>query len=121
MAGSSNKMLSSTPLIAVATASHAACTVTVTAPSNPKMAIYLDGIIISANAAPSAAVAATVTGPSATLTLYLPASAFAPIGFGFGTHPIPCAASTNLVVSVPDLGATPVLCSVVVLYHIDTL
>ena len=121
MSGSANKMLASSPLVAVATASHAACVVTVTAPSKPNMAIWLDGVIISANAAPAAAVAATITGPSSTLTLYLPASAFAPIGLGFGTHPIPCLSATNLVVTVPDLGATPVLCSVVVLYHIDML
>lgn len=111
---SANALLSGPVRVACATATAGVATVTITAPK-PGQKIFLNGLVVSASAAPAAAVEATVTGPEQTLKIEIPAAAFGPIGFGFGTHAVPCAESANLVVSVPSLGAG-VLCSVIVTY-----
>lgn len=98
-------------------AADTAAVVTVTAPTQPGRVIYFYGAIFSASAAPAVAVAATITGPGVTPTLNIPAAAFAPIALMLGTHPLKCAAGTNLVVTLPALGGTTVG-SVIVFYKI---
>lgn len=114
-----NAMLSGPIRVKVATATAGACTVTITAPKVGQT-IFLNGVIISASAAPAAAVEATITGPEVVMPIEIPAATFGPIGFGFGTHYVPCLQSANLVVTVPSLGSG-VTCSLIVTYAFGDL
>lgn len=98
-----------------APASNTAAVVTIAAPNNGKT-IFLTGVIFSADAAPAGARTATVAGGDATLSFYIPASAFAPIMVPFGSHPVKIAAGSDAVVTLPALGAG-VNGSTVVLYY----
>lgn len=100
-------------------AADTAAVVTVTAPTTPGRVIYFYGCILSASAAPGAAVAATITGTGQTQTMRLPASATAPIVMLMGGHPLKCLAGTDLVVTLPALGGTTVG-SVIVYYRIGS-
>lgn len=111
---SSNAMLSGPIRVAQATATAGNAVVTIPAPI-PGQTIFLNGIIISANAPATVAAEVSIAGPEVTMLIEIPAATFAPIGFGFGTHYIPCKGSTNLVVTVPTLG-TGVKCSLIVTY-----
>lgn len=111
-----------------AKATHAAATVTISKPSATTAAnqrtIYITGFILSASAAPTATAEATLTGPTTsdgttadTLTIELPAAAFAPISRDFGTHPIRIKPNTDAVFTVPDLGVA-VIGAITVFYFI---
>jgi hypothetical protein len=97
-------------------AANTAAVVTIAAPG-AQQCIYITGVVFSASAAPTAAVAATIVGTGTTLTKRIAAAAFAPIALFFGTHPIRCAPGTQAVVTLPALGAG-VLGSVTVYYYI---
>ncbi len=87
---------------------------TVTAPTNVDSTIYLSGFILSASAAPAAALRATIAGPSvggtlgtsiATIGVQVPAAAFAMISRDWTTHPLKCVPGQNAVVIIPALGS----------------
>lgn len=108
-----NELLSSPSAITTTRASHASCVVTVTAPGTVRGAIAIFGILITASAVPAAAVEATLTDGTTTLTINLPATIF-PAGFIYNFpsgHPWVAAAGANVVLTVPDLGAAPVICN----------
>lgn len=102
---SSNAMLSGPSRFAQTTVTAATCTVTVAKPKAGQC-VFLVGFILSASAAPGAAQELTITGLyDGTLRQEIPAAAFAPIGYGFGTHYLPCNQGVDMVVSVPSFGA----------------
>lgn len=91
-------------------AAGGAAAVTFPKSSQPTAGIFVTKIIISANAAPAAVTTATLTGPvnaagqAVTMTLQIPASAFAPIVIDYGTHPLKCAANTDAVLTLGAVG-----------------
>jgi hypothetical protein len=99
----------------VGTATHATCTTTFTKPpqsnNQSPWGTFITKIEISGSAAPAATVEATLTGAvnaagqAVTIKWEIPANAFAPIIIDFGTHPLRCAANTDVVLTVPDLGS----------------
>lgn len=91
---------------AVATATKAARVAT--APHTPAYRHYVTGIIISASASPAAAVAATLSDGTTTITFEIPASAFAPIIWNSTVRFAPGVAVT---LTVPDLGSG-VVCAI---------
>lgn len=102
------------------------CVVTIAKPATAAlqgMTIFITGFIISASAAPSAAVEATLTGPTKadgtadTVGLEIPAAAFAPIVRDFGTHPLRIKPATDAVFTLPAIGGTTVA-SVTVFYYL---
>jgi hypothetical protein len=100
--GQPSSVISHTPSAATAAVA------TVTKSSQSSACIYITGFIISATGAPAAAVEATLSGPSATLKLEIPAAAYAPITKDFSSHPLKCAADTNAVLTLPSHGGTVV-------------
>jgi hypothetical protein len=97
-----------------AKATNGIATVTITAPTGP-FTIYITGWIISASAAPAAAVEATLTGATNadgttgdTINIEIPASAFAMMSREFGSHPLKIKPATNAVLTLPALGAAVV-------------
>ncbi len=92
-------------------ATHGACVVTFTKSPQATSGVFVTKLIISSSAAPATPVAVTVTGPvnaagqATTITIEIPANAFAPIVIDYGTHPLRCQANTDVVMTIPDLGA----------------
>lgn len=103
------------PTVGGAAVTNTPITLTVTAPTNPGLdsTIFLAGFQISASAAPTLSVRATITGPAAaagstalaTIGIQIPAAAFAMIARDYVTHPIACVPGQNLVMILPALGA----------------
>lgn len=97
-------------------ANNTACVVTITKPAaaaQQALTIYILGFIVSASAAPSATVEATLTGPTThdgttadTVRLEIPAAAFAPIVRDFGVHPLRIKVATDAVFTLPAIGGT---------------
>jgi len=108
-------------LIAEATsAAPGVCTLTIPVSAVPNTTIWLDGYIISASAAPAAAVVWTITGAATTIHQNIPANAFAPIGYSFGTRPLPAQLNQALVLSCPSLGGTAIS-TITAFYHYGPL
>jgi hypothetical protein len=103
-----DKLLAGVAQHTTATATAAVATATKTAPGAASgRRLHLQGFIISASAAPGAAVEATITGlEDGTITIQIPAAAFAPIVVNFGSSPLRGSAATNLVLNVPSLGGS---------------
>jgi hypothetical protein len=87
-------------------AADTASVVTITAPTNAGLTIYITGIELSASGTIGAAVAVTLTGVvGGTKTWRLPASAVAPIVIQYGVHPLKITQGVNAVLTLPALGA----------------
>lgn len=97
-------------------ATNAVCTVTIPGPTSPGQVLYLDGYLISASAAPAAAVIGTITGLATTQHINIPASAFVPFGYLAGLRPLPASGAQAIVISIPALGSG-VVCTVQAYYH----
>lgn len=99
--------------VATATQTNATATATQAAPSAGNC-LLVQGFIISASAAPAAAVEAQLqqgTGPTLVFPIEIPAAAFAPIVKDFGTHPIQLPEAAAALLTCPALGAA-VKCNV---------
>lgn len=93
----------------------AGAVVTLTAPTNSKVAtLYITGISLSFSAAPGA-VAVTLSGvmqsdnTAGTRTWQISANATAPIEIQFGVHPLRIVPATNAVLTVPSVGGSTVV------------
>lgn len=115
---SRNELMAKEATIATNTATNANAVATVTALADSVVSTtYVTGIIISASAAIAAPVEATVTGlVGGTLKFELPAAQIAPVVLLFGVHPLRATPGTNVVLTVPALGAS-VVGSATLLYH----
>ena len=82
----------------------------VSAPSQTRQTIYVYGLLISASAAPAAAVEALFKdGANTVFPIEIPASAFAPIWIPFPTaHPYAVTAGNGCSLVLPALGGTTV-------------
>ena len=93
--------------IAKDTQTNATAAATQAAP-NAGQCLLVQGFIISASAAPAAAVEAQLqqgTGPTLVFPIEIPAAAFAPIVKDFGAHPIQLPEAAQAIMTVPALGA----------------
>lgn len=112
LTGNASLHLASTP------AANTAAVVTVPASANPGITTYICGVILSATAAPASPVAATLAGVvGGTMTLEIPASAFAVIGLLFGVHPLKITQGVDAVLTLPALGGTTVGSASVLYYY----
>lgn len=67
--------------------------------------LLVTGLLVTASAAPAAAVTATLVYGSTTININLPASAFSPLRVDFGTHPLETGENNSATLTVPALGA----------------
>lgn len=99
----------STPL-ATTTATNGTATATVAAAAEKRTAVH--GLLITASAAPAAAVDATLTIGATTVTIHIPAGAFPPVLLNFNRSLL-SGVNESVALSVPALGAG-VKCSVTI-------
>jgi hypothetical protein len=91
-----NVAVSGTQTNATATAQQAA-------PGSGK-ALLVTGFLVTASAAPAAAVQATLVYGTTTITIDIPATAFSPMRVDFGTHPLHTGENNSATLTVPALG-----------------
>jgi hypothetical protein len=116
-----NSLMAAPVSIATTRTSNATCVATVTAPA-ARNAVAIFGLLITASAVPTAAVEAVLTDGTTTLTINLPATVL-PGGFVFNFpagHPFVALPATAVTLTVPALGAAPVLCNASLFYSYVT-
>lgn len=111
-----------TSVVVASVANNTAAVATVAAPTRSDLnTIYITGFWISASAAPSAAVSATLKdGATIISQMEIPAAAFAPIRVGYGGHPFKISAGNAAVLTLPAVGGTTAA-SVVLEYYIGNI
>lgn len=117
---SSNKAMTGSPTVTTAnSAAGGAAACTVTAPSNTTQQLFLYGFWYSADAAPTALTTFTITGlTGGTITIRVPANAYAPVAMLFGTHPLRAIAGSNIVATLGAHGGST-LGSITLLTEVD--